>query len=127
VRGTCDGPTNVPHGDRLMTLAIKYERLRRKGVVADLSDLARYCQITQTRVTQIVNLLHLAADIPEALPKLPEVPNDRDPITLGDLRPFAMLPSSSRPRSASERCRKLTTREPLGGCARPVTPHQETR
>ena len=34
-------PGRVPRVARLMALAIKYDRLLRKGVVADLSELAR--------------------------------------------------------------------------------------
>jgi hypothetical protein len=39
----------------------------RKGVVADQSELARICEVTQPRMTQIMNLLHLAPDIQEQI------------------------------------------------------------
>lgn len=80
-------PGRVPRVARLMALAIKYDRLLRKGVVADLSELARLCQVTQPRMTQIMNLLHLAPDIQEQILDLPAVPTGRDPITERDLRP----------------------------------------
>jgi hypothetical protein len=83
-----------------MALAIKYDRLLRKGVVADLSELARLCQVTQPRMTQIMNLLHLAPDIQEQILDLPTVPKGRDPITERDLRPIAAEPSWTRQRSA---------------------------
>lgn len=73
-------PGRVPRVARLMALAIKYDRLLRKGVVADLSELARLCQVTQPRMTQIMNLLHLAPDIQEEILFLPPVEQGRDPI-----------------------------------------------
>lgn len=73
-------PGRVPRVARLLALAIKYDRLLRKGVVADLSELARLCQVTQPRMTQIMNLLHLAPDIQEEILFLPPVEQGRDPI-----------------------------------------------
>ena len=94
-------PTSrIPRVARLMALAIKYDRLLRKGVVADLSELARLCQVTQPRMTQIMNLLHLAPDIQEQILDLPTVPKGRDPITERDLRPIAAFASWSRQRRA---------------------------
>jgi hypothetical protein len=91
-------PGRVPRVARLMALAIKYDGLLRKGVVADLSELARLCQVTQPRITQIMNLLHLAPDIQEEILNLPAVPKGRDPVTERDLRPIAALPSWRRQR-----------------------------
>ncbi len=79
-------PGRVPRVARLMALAIKYDRLLRKGVVADLSDLARLCQVTQPRMTQIMNLLHLAPDIQEAILFLPCADRGRDGVTERALR-----------------------------------------
>ncbi len=93
-------PGRVPRVARLMALAIKYDRLLCKGVVADLSELARLCQVTQPRMTQIMNLLHLAPDIQEQILDLPAVPKGRDPITERDLRPIAAEPSWTRQRTA---------------------------
>jgi hypothetical protein len=79
-------PGRVPRVARLMALAIKYDRLLRKGVVADLSELARLCQVTQPRMTQIMNLLHLAPDIQEEILLLPRVERGHDPIHERSLR-----------------------------------------
>lgn len=79
-------PGRVPRVARLMALAIKYDRLLRKGVVADLSELAHLCQVTQPRMTQIMNLLHLAPDIQEAILHLPAVERGHDPIHERSLR-----------------------------------------
>ncbi len=84
-------PGRVPRVARLMALAIKYDRLLRKGVIADLSELARLCQVTQPRMTQIMNLLHLAPDIQEEILFLPCVARGRDAVTERAMRPILLL------------------------------------
>ena len=96
-------PGRVPRVARLLALAIKYDRLLRKGVVADLSELARLCQVTQPRMTQIMNLLHLAPDIQEEILNLQPVSTGRDPVTERDLRPLAALLSWAQQRSVWKR------------------------
>ncbi len=86
-------PGRVPRVARLLALAIKYDRLLRKGVVADLSELARLCQVTQPRMTQIMNLLHLAPDIQEQILHLEPSRKGRDHVTERELRPVAALMS----------------------------------
>ncbi len=93
-------PGRVPRVARLMALAIKYDRLIQKGVVADLSELARLCRVTQPRMTQIMNLLHLAPDIQEQILYLPASSKGRDAITERDLRPIAATASWSQQRAA---------------------------
>lgn len=70
----------VPRVARLMALAIRFDELLRQGVVANQSDLARLCHVTQPRMTQIMNLLHLAPDIQEEILFLPSIYEGRDPI-----------------------------------------------
>lgn len=82
-------PGRVPRVARLMALAIRFDRLLREGTVADQSELARLAHVTQPRMTQIMNLLHLAPDIQEALLFLPRVTEGKDPITEKMLRPIA--------------------------------------
>ncbi len=72
-----------------MALAIRFERLLADGSVTDQAELARLGHVTRARVTQIMNLLHLAPDIQEALLSLEPVSEGRDPITERDLRPIA--------------------------------------
>jgi len=79
----------VPRVARLMALAIRFERLLDEGVVANQSELARLAHVTQPRMTQIMNLLHLAPDIQEEILHLPEVVKGRDPITEHYLRGIA--------------------------------------
>lgn len=62
---------HIPRISRLMALAIRFDRLIRTGVVRDQSDLARLAHVTQPRMTQIMNLLHLAPEIQEMLLFLP--------------------------------------------------------
>ena len=50
----------IPRISKLMALAIRYDRLLREGVVSDSAELARLAKVTQPRITQILNLLHLA-------------------------------------------------------------------
>lgn len=81
----------VPRISRLMSLAIRFDGLIREGVVADQSELGRLGHVTRARVTQIMNLLHLAPDIQEALLFLPRVEHGRDPIQERQLRPIAAI------------------------------------
>ena len=67
-RGVEPPPTErVPHGARLMALAIHLDQLLRAGKVKDYAEIARLGHVSRARVTQIMNLLNLAPDIQEAL------------------------------------------------------------
>jgi hypothetical protein len=79
----------VPRVARLMALAIRFDALVREGTVSTQADLAAVGHVTRARVTQIMNLLHLAPDLQEAILDLPPVRAGRDPITEHDLRPIA--------------------------------------
>ena len=72
-----------------MALAIHFDRLIREGRLADQSELARLAHVTQPRMTQIMNLNHLALDIQEELLILPRVASGRDPIHERTLRRIA--------------------------------------
>jgi hypothetical protein len=82
-------PGRMPRVARWMALAIRFERLLRDGHVASYSELARLGQVTNARISQIMNLLHLAPDIQEGLLFLPRTVRGRDPIILRDLQPIA--------------------------------------
>lgn len=89
-RTNADAPTGrVPRIARLMALALRFDGLVRDGVVADQSDLARLANVTQPRMTQIMNLLHLAPDIQEELLFLPAAESGRERIHEKLLRPVA--------------------------------------
>ena len=79
----------VPRVARLMALALRLDELVRTGQVASYSDLAALGHVTRARICQILNLIHLAPDIQEALLFLPRTQRGRDAIILADLQPIA--------------------------------------
>ena len=79
-------PGRVPRVSRVMALAIQFDDLLRSGTVSDTIELARLAKVTQPRITQVMNLLHLAPDIQEELLFLPLVNHGRDPIHEKQLR-----------------------------------------
>ena len=79
----------VPRVSKLMALAIRFRGYVDAGQVEDLAELAQLGQVTRARMTQIMNLLHLATDIQEELLDLPRIDRGRDRITERDLRPIA--------------------------------------
>ena len=104
----------TPRVSKLMALAIRFDQLLRDGKVADQSELARLAHVTQPRMTQIMNLLHLAPDIQEAILHLPPVAEGRDPVTERDLRPIARLWDWAKQRAMwrvlrNSRCRVLAS------------------
>lgn len=82
-------PGRVPRVSRLMALAIHFDRLICEGKVRDQSELARLAHVTQPRMTQIMNLKHLAPDIQEELLFLHRATQGRDSIHERMLRPVA--------------------------------------
>jgi len=95
VRGPAPVPIErqgrTPRVAKLMALAIRFDRLLQDGVVANQSELARLAHITQPRMTQIMNLLHLAPDIQEEILHLPPATAGRDPIHEKALRPIVAM------------------------------------
>ena len=88
-----DTPTGrVPRISRLMALAIKFDHLVTTGAIRDQAELAELGHVTRARVTQIMNLLHLAPDIQDAILHLPRVTSGDDPIHERQLRPLIKLP-----------------------------------
>ena len=79
----------VPRVARLMALALRLDELVRSGQVASYSALASLGHVTRARISQILNLLHLAPDLQEALLFLPPTVRGRDAIILADLQPIA--------------------------------------
>jgi hypothetical protein len=91
VRDTPRG--RVPRVSRLMALAVKLDHLVETGAVRDQAELAELGHVTRARVTQIMNLLHLAPDIQEEILFLPAVTEGRDEVTERHLRRVAAHPS----------------------------------
>jgi hypothetical protein len=96
VRDGAEG--RVPRVSRLMALAIKFNHVLASGAVGDHVELAALGHVTRARVTQIMNLTHLAPDIQEAILYLPRVTRGRDPITERDVRAVATEVSWERQR-----------------------------
>ncbi|MBP7296179.1 MAG: hypothetical protein KBB56_08980 [Acidobacteria bacterium] len=88
----------IPRISRLMALAIRFERLIKDGEIDDQAELARLGNVSRARVTQIMNLLHLAPAIQEAILFLPRTVKGRDPIRERHVRPIAAEPDWHRQR-----------------------------
>ena len=82
-------PVRVSRVARLMALALRFEMLLRNGAVANCAELARLGHVSSARISQILNLLHLAPDIQEELLFLTRKGQGRDPIHLARLQPIA--------------------------------------
>ena len=76
----------VPRISKLMALAIRYDRMLNDGVVQSQTELAELLHVSQPRMTQIMNLLHLSPEIQEEILMLVEIREGRDPVTERDLR-----------------------------------------
>jgi hypothetical protein len=81
-------PGRLSRVTRLMALAIRWEGLLRKGVIKDQAELARLGQVSRARISQILNLVHLAPDIQEQLLFLPLTEQGRDRLQVADLQPL---------------------------------------
>ena len=93
----------IPRVSRLMALAIQFDQMLRNGEFEDQSTIARLTRVTQPRMTQIMNLLHLAPDIQEAILFLPRTIKGDDPIHEKMLRPLTAEMNWRRQREMWER------------------------
>ena len=92
------GKGNIPRVAKLLALAIRFEKLVKRGDIQDYADLARLGYVTRARITQIMNLLNLAPDIQEAILFLPRTVKGRDRLREKEVRPIAAVPHWSRQR-----------------------------
>jgi hypothetical protein len=69
-----------------MALAIRFDGLLRSGALTDQAHLARLGKVSRARISQILNLLHLAPDIQEQLLFLPPIHQGRERLHLADLQ-----------------------------------------
>ena len=100
-----DDPTALPPGrlprvTKLMALAIRFEHLLVTGAVTDQAQLADVGHVSRARITQIMNLLHLAPDIQEQILFLPRISKGRDVITERHLRPISKMLDWKKQRQA---------------------------
>jgi hypothetical protein len=82
-------PGRVPRLARLLALALRLEGQLRQGVFKDCAALACLGQVSRSRVSQILSLVHLAPNIQEAILFLPRTQSGRDPVILRDVLPLA--------------------------------------
>ncbi|MDR1611890.1 MAG: hypothetical protein LBT97_03795 [Planctomycetota bacterium] len=99
----------VPRLSRLMALAIRMRRLVDAGQVADYADLARLAYVSRARITQIMNLLHLAPDIQEDILFLPATDGGRAPIREKMVRPIAAVPDWRKQRQMWKELNRTAT------------------
>ena len=88
----------IPRAARLLALAHHYTALIAQGKATDYADLSRQLGLTRARITQIMQLLHLAPDLQEAVLTLPPVFAGRDPIQEKAVRRIAREPLWARQR-----------------------------
>jgi hypothetical protein len=79
-------PDRLARVARLMALALRFEMLLRNREVASYAELARLGHVSCARISQILNLLHLAPDLQEELLFLTRKGRGRDPIHLARLQ-----------------------------------------
>ncbi len=82
----------VPRISQLMALAIKFDGMLERGEVFDYAEISRLGYVTRARVTQIMNMLHLAPDIQEDILFLPKVEKGRAQIHERLLRRLIAMP-----------------------------------
>jgi hypothetical protein len=83
--------SHVPRLARLMALALHLDGLVQTGAVDDYATLARLGHVSRARITQIVNLAHLAPDIQEAVLFLTRDQVAAARLTLRALQPLTAL------------------------------------
>jgi hypothetical protein len=93
----------LPRVARLMALALRLEQLVRTGAVKNYATLADVGGVSRARISQIMNLIHLAPAIQEALLFLAPIKRGRAPVLLADLQPIAALADWSEQRRAWRR------------------------
>ena len=84
---------------------LKSARAASTGHWPTMPSLARLGHVTRVRMTQIMNLLHLAPNIQEVIFSLPRVEAGRDSTSERELRPLVALPNWRKQRRL---WRKLT-------------------
>lgn len=79
----------LPRVTKLLALAIHFDELLRTGAVTSQAELARLGRVSRPRLTQIMNLLHLAPALQEEILFYPKITTGRDPVTERELRELA--------------------------------------
>jgi hypothetical protein len=93
-----------------MALAIRFEDLLRQYPEINYSDLARLCGVSRSRITEILNLVHLAPDLQERLLFLKPNACGRDQIHEPALRKITQIDDWNEQRRQFEA--RFGTRKP---------------
>lgn len=93
----------LPKVTKLLALAIHFDELLRTGAVTSQAELARLGRVSRPRLTQIMNLLHLAPSIQEQILFYPKITTGRDPLTERDFRELASTPCWRKQDSALQK------------------------
>ena len=81
----------LPRLARLMALALRFDRLVCEGAVCDYAALSALGHVSRARITQVMNLIHLAPDIQEEILFLRGARRGRDPVYLEQLLPLTAI------------------------------------
>jgi hypothetical protein len=101
----------VPRIARLLALAHKFDNLLRQNVIANYAALAQLGHVSRARITQIMNLLHLAPDIQEDILFLPPTVQGRDAIHLRQLQALTLVLDWSEQRARWQKLRRAASRQ----------------
>ncbi len=112
----------LPRVTRLLALALKCEGLVQSGAIPDYAELARRGWVTRARISQIMNLLHLATPIQEEILKWSEVESDRDPVSERALRRLTRIPIWSKQLEVWKRLKPPANDAASAGAGKPVAP-----
>ena len=81
----------LPRMTQVLSLAIHFQDVLRRGEAQDYADLARLGGVSRERISQIMKLLWLAPSIQQEILYLPPTPGGRYPISELSLRRIAKL------------------------------------
>ena len=81
----------LPQVTRVLSLAIHFDEMIRRGEAKDYADLARLSCLSRERISQIARLNCLAPDIQIELLYLPPTPTGRYPVSETAVRKIANL------------------------------------
>jgi len=82
----------------LLILAEKFERLVRTGSVRNFAEIAELASVSRARISQVMGLRRLPADIQQELRGLPQSADGRDLVMEQELRPLLRAREPSRQR-----------------------------
>ena len=103
-------PPRVPRLARLLALAIQLDRLVCDEEICDYAALARLGHVSRARMSQIMNLVHLAPDIQEEILFMLPSRSARDPVTLPNVQPLTRIASWQKQRQRWQQLKRKLLR-----------------